>query len=344
MPFQSLAWMRRHGPFLRRCHAHYGDIFTLRLAYEGNVVILAHPDAVREVFTGDPSVVHAGEASAVLRPIVGRESLLVLDDRPHLLKRKLLLPQFHGGHMPGYEALMREVAEREVERWPNDQAFSLLPRMHTIAVEVILQALLGVAQGSYLERLRDSVRELLDRYTETRTMAALFILGPALTLRVTALGELLRRVDEALYAEIACRRHDRNCEGREDVISLLLQARLEDGAQMSDEDVRDQLMSLIVAGHETTGTALAWALERLLRTPSALRRLREEIAAGQDAYADAVCKETLRLRPVVPVVTRRLQESLQIGGWLLPAGATVAVHRPHPPSPGHLPRTVAVSP
>jgi cytochrome P450 len=152
MPFQSLAWMRRHGPFLRRCHARYGDIFTLRLAYEGNVVILAHPDAVREVFTGDQSVVHAGEASAVLRPIVGRESVLVLDDRPHLLKRKLLLPQFHGGHMPGYEALMREVAEREVERWPNDQAFSLLPCMHTIAVEVILQALLGVAQGSYLER------------------------------------------------------------------------------------------------------------------------------------------------------------------------------------------------
>ena len=172
-------------------------------------------------------------------------------------------------------------------------------------------------------------------------MAALFILGPALTLRVTALGELLRRVDEALYAEIACRRHDRHCKGREDVISLLLQARLEDGAQMSDEDVRDQLMSLIVAGHETTGTALAWALERLLRTPSALHRLREEIAAGQDAYADAVCKETLRLRPVVPVVTRRLQEPTQIGGWLLPAGATVAVHRP---SPGHLPRTVAVSP
>jgi cytochrome P450 len=196
--------------------------------------------------------------------------------------------------------------------------------MHTIAVEVILQALLGVAQGSYLERLRDSVRELLDRYTETRTMAALFILGPALTLRVTALGELLRRVDEALYAEIACRRHDRHCEGHQDVISLLLQARLGDGAQMSDEDVRDQLMSLIVAGHETTGTALAWALERLLRTPSALHRLREEIAAGQDAYADAVCKETLRLRPVVPVVTRRLQEPTQIGGWLLPAGTTVA--------------------
>jgi cytochrome P450 family 135 len=324
MPFQALAWMSRPGPFLDRCRARYGDIFTIKLPYEGNWVILAHPDGAREVFTGDSSKLHAGEANAVLRPILGGESVLLLDDEPHLVKRKLMLPSFHGERMESYGGLMREVAEREIDQWPIGKPFPLLPRMQAITLDVIMRAVLGMEEGRRLERLRGELRELLDWSTDARALLALVVLGPDATLRFTPLRGLLRRVDAAIYEEIAHHRHDSRSEPRDDVLSLLLQARYEDGRTMSDRDLRDQLLTLLVAGHETTATALAWGLERLLRTPAAFERLRAEVAAGEEAYLDAVCKETLRLRPVLPMVGRRLLEPMRIGGWTLPAGTKVA--------------------
>jgi cytochrome P450 len=323
MPLQALAWMSRPGAFLERCHARCGDIFTITLPYEGNWVILAHPDAVRQVFTGDPSKLHAGEANAVLRPILGSESVLLLDDEPHLVKRKLMLPPFHGERMQGYSGLVREIAEREVERWPVGEPFPLLPRMQAITLEVIMRAVLGVQNGPRLARLRKELRDLLDWSTDARALLALLLLGPDAILRLTRLRRLLRRVDEAIYEEIEHHRRDPRLDQREDVLSLLLRARYENGEPMSDGDLRDQLVTLLVAGHETTATALAWALERLLRTPASLERLQAELAAGEEAYLDAVCKETLRLRPVLPMVGRRLLEPMEIGGWTLAAGTKV---------------------
>jgi cytochrome P450 family 135 len=324
VPWQTLAWMGRPGPFLERCQRRFGDIFTISLAYEGKWVILAHPDAVQQVFTGDPSRLHAGEANAVLRPILGSQSVLLLDDQPHLLKRKLMLPAFHGECIQRHGLLMQEIAEREIERWPIGQPFPLLPRMQAITLEVIMRAVLGVEEGSRLERLGAVLRDLLDWSTNPRALMALLMVGPDLTLRLTPLRVLRRRVDAAIYGEISHHRDDPRVEERDDVLSLLLQARYEDGVGISDEDLRDQLVTLLIAGHETTATALAWAFERLLHTPAAFERVREKLADGDEAYLDAVCRETLRLRPVLPLVGRRLLEPMQIGGWTLPAGTKVA--------------------
>jgi cytochrome P450 family 135 len=328
---QTLAFIGRPGPFMQRCHIRYGDMFAIRLAYEGDWVIIAHPELAREVFTGDPSVLHAGEANRLLLPLLGRFSLLVQDEHEHLIRRKLVLPPFHGDRIQGFAGLMREIAEREIERWPVNQPFAILPSMQRITLEVIMRTVFGAPSERPSNGLAEALRDLLGWFTSPRALLALFTLGPKLTLSLTGLRRHLRRVDRILYREITRSRRDPDLGARDDVLSLLLLARFDDGQAMNDEDVRDQLVTLLIAGHETTATALAWAVERLLRTPAAFGRLVEEIAAGDEGYLNAVCLETLRLRPVLPLVGRRLTEPMRIGEYRLPAGTRVApsVHLIH---------------
>ena len=322
-PAQTLGWVTRPGPFLARARRRYGDTFSVKIAQEGNWVMLTDPDDVQQVFTGDPRLLHAGAANVILLPLLGHHSVLLLDGERHMAQRKLLLPPFHGKRMRGYEDLMKGVAQQELERWPRGEPFPLWPRMQAVTLEVIIRAVFGVRGEDRLERMRTRLREALEITTDMRSFLAVAALGPQRVSRMRFFQRELDPVNEVLLDEIRDRRGSGDLDQRDDILSMLLTASHEDGSPMSDQELRDELMTLLVAGHETTATALAWAMERLVRHPDMLRRLAEEAEAGEDEYADAVVKETLRLRPVIPLVVRELQEPMEFGGHLLPAGARV---------------------
>jgi cytochrome P450 len=329
---QTLAWGARPGPFMLRCRARYGDTFTLRIAQEGHWVMTCDPDTVQQVFKGDSRLLHAGEANKVLLPVVGRHSVLLLDEQEHMSQRKLLLPPFHGKRMARYGELIASATERELEGWPTGQPFQLRPRMQAVTLEVIIRAVFGIRDEERVALMRQRLSESLELTSDVRAMLALAVLGPERLYRWRFFQREFGSVNELVLDEIGRRRDASDLEERDDILSLLLQARHEDGRPMGDAELRDELMTLLVAGHETTANALAWAMERLVRHPDKLARLSEEAAAGEDEYADAVVKETLRLRPVLPIVVRRLQEPMEIGGQLLPAGASITpciylVHR-----------------
>ncbi len=330
---QTAIWARHAQWLLGQCSRRFGDMFTLRILHEGTWVVLSNPEHVKQVFTGDPRVFHAGEGNRILLPVLGEHSLLLLDEDVHMEQRKLLLPPFHGKRMQSYEQLMREVAVAEIEQWPRGEPHKLRPRMQALTLEIILRTVFGLDEGERLERLRRELRGLLDLLSNPRMFMFPLLLGPD---RVSAWGSfrrLIGEVDRLVYEQIAERRRGSADDGRDDILSLLLEARHEtDNSPMSDEELRDELLTLLTAGHETTANALAWAVERLTRHPDKLERLTHEVNTGETAYLDAVVAETLRLRPVISIVARRLTEPVEIGGWRLPAGVTVTpsiflVHR-----------------
>ncbi len=307
-------------------------MFTIRIAHEGTWVFVSDPEAIKQVFTGDPRLLHAGAANLVLLPVLGEHSVLLLDEPEHMGQRKLMLPPFHGKRMKAYGDLMARVAADEIDRWPTDAPVRMRPRMQAVTLEVILRAVFGVDEGERLNRLRDELRRTLNMLSDPRRAMFLVVLGPERLRKLRPFRRYLQRVDELLFEEIRSRRSARDLAERDDILSLLLQASDEEGRPMSDRELRDELMTLLVAGHETTATALSWAVELLARHPAELERLEADVAGGDGAYLDAVIKETLRLRPVIALVLRKLMEPMEIGGRLLPAGASVApsiylVHR-----------------
>ncbi|MHB1537868.1 MAG: cytochrome P450 [Solirubrobacteraceae bacterium] len=331
VPVQTLGWITRPLPFLERCAQRYGETFTLRIRSHSTWVVVSHPDDVKRVFTGDPHVLRAGEANEILRPVLGAGSVLLLDEPRHMQERKLMLPPFHGERMHGYRELIAEVAHRQLAEWPVGEPFPLWPRMQAITLEVIMRAVFGIEDAQRLEHVSAVLEAALRWLTHRRRLAAMSMLGPDRFAADPSFRATLAPVDQALSAEIARRRRDPDLSQRQDILSLLLAAHYEDGSQISDATLRDELLTLLLAGHETTATSLAWAFERLLRHPDKLARLREEASAGETAYADAVVKETLRLRPVLPVVVRRLAAPFEIRGYELPAGAAVTpcIHLVH---------------
>jgi cytochrome P450 family 135 len=310
---------------LYSCQERYGDVFTLRIAYEGTWVMLADPEAVKQVFTGDPRVFHAGEGNQILAPFLGRNSVLVLDEKPHLSQRKLLLPPFHGARMQGYEQTMSEIAAQEIESWPTGTPYKLRPRMQAITLEIILRTVFGVRGGERQAELREALRGFLDLTTNPVALLPLLLIGPSRARQFPLLRRRIDRIDALIYREIAERRRAEDLEERDDVLSMLIAARHEDGSPMRDVEMRDELLTLLVAGHETTATSLAWAIERLVRHPEKLERLRAEVEEGDgEEYLTATIQETLRLRPVISIVLRRLTEPVEIAGYELPAGVSVA--------------------
>jgi cytochrome P450 len=330
---QTAIWVRGAQWMLSQCAARFGDAFTLRILQEGTWVVLSNPDHVKQVFTGDPRVFHAGEGNRVLLPVLGEHSVLLLDERAHMEQRKLLLAPLHGKRMQGYGELMAEIAAKEIDRWPAGEPYRLRPRMQAITLEIILRAVFGLEHGERLRRLRIELRRLLDMLTQPQMLLFPLLMGPERLSRFGPFQRLHADVDELVYSEIAERRRAGDLDARDDILSMLLQARHEsDGSPMTDQEVRDELLTLLVAGHETTATALAWAVERLIRHPDKLARLTDEVRSGTKDYLEAVVTETLRLRPVISLVARRLTEPVEIGRWQLPAGVTVApsiylVHR-----------------
>jgi cytochrome P450 len=305
---------------MEECRRRYGDSFTLKIANEGRWVFITDPEAVKQVFTGDPRLLHAGEANVVLLPVLGPNSLLLLDEGAHMRQRKLMLPAFHGDRLRGYTETMRLVAEDEIASWPLEQPLATRPRMQALTLEVIMRTVFGVQDEERKRRLTEALSEVLRWGIDPRRMALGAALGPSRVVRLGLWRSVLDPADAAIYDEIAAHRSAGELEQHDDVLSLLLQARHEDGSAMSDKELRDELITLLVAGHETTANSLAWALERLVRHPSALARLR----VGDEGYTDAVVKETMRLRPTIAIVLRTLKEPMEIGGRLLPAGVTVA--------------------
>ncbi len=318
---QVLAYARDPLGFLIGFQRRYGDVFRVSFPFYKDLTYVADPALVKQLFTTPPERVHAGEANAtVLEPALGPHSVLTLDEAPHMRQRKLLLPPFHGERIERYGELMREVTLAEMESWPVGEPFALRPHTQRITLAVIMRAVFGVHDEARLSRFE----ALIERFAGRLSL-------------VTALPPLRRSygrwspwarflkareaLDEFIYEEIALRRAENTAEGEEpeDVLSLLLSARHEDGSPMSDAELRDELVTILAAGHETTATGLAWAIERLLRNPEVLGRLRESLAAGEDGYLEATIKETLRARPVIVDVARKLTEPLQIGGYELPA-------------------------
>jgi cytochrome P450 len=308
---QTVAWWNRTVPFLERCRERYGKRFTMRLLQAPPFVHHSEPEHLREIFTAPPEVLHPGEGARLLEPVVGANSVILLDERAHLSQRKLMLPAFHGEKMKRLSGLMEEVSEREVARWPKGEPIALHPRLQALTLEIILRAVFGLDEGDRLDSMRARLAGILQ-----------FGARPSSTLPMLQRGrrwrEFLRGREEAdalIYETVDERRGDG--DERDDVLAMLLEARHEDGSPMSPLELRDELMTLLVAGHETTASELAWAFERLARTPDVLARLTEEIDAGDDdAYVTATVHETLRRRPVLPNAAPRLvMEPVEIGGW-----------------------------
>jgi cytochrome P450 len=321
-----LGYLREPIDFPSRVRRRYGDVFTVSFPFYKRLVYAADPELVKELFTASPEIARAGEARALLlETALGMYSLFTLDGKSHMRQRRLLLPSFHGEHIQRYSELMREATLRDMESWPVGEPFALHERFKRITLEVIMRAVFGV-HGK--ERLV-SFEQLVDTFIERVTLVASF---PPLRRRFGRWSPWARfvaareKLDAFIYEEIAMRRAalaDSDEAPSDDVLSLLMSACHDDGSPMSDVELRDELVTILGAGHETTTVGLSWTMERLLRNPRAFARLQESLAAGEDDYLDAAIKEALRVRPVIGEIGRKLAEPMNIGGYDLPAGTLV---------------------
>jgi cytochrome P450 len=321
---QSVGMWKRPRAFMERCRARYGKRFTIRFVGTPPFVMLSDPADVKGVFTSPPEMLHPGEGARVLEPVVGSNSVILLDESAHMEQRKLMLPAFHGQKVERLSGLMADVAEREIASWPRGQTIDLHPRMQRLTLEIILRAVFGLDPGQRLDALRDVLRAQLafgDRPISLlppppeSIAKVLGRIGP-----FAAFLRLQEKTDRLLFELIDERRRENG--KRDDMLTMLLAARHEDGSAMSPQELRDELMTLLVAGHETTASALAWAFERLARSPAVLGRLLDEVEAGDgDDYLTATIQETLRRRPVLPNAAPRLvKQQVEIGGWAYPPG------------------------
>jgi len=319
---QAVGWARRPYPFMKRCQERYGDLFTLRILHSGTWVFLCDPDDVKRVLTAPAGSLGMALANPLLRPVLGPRSVMLLEEPGHMNRRRLMLPPFHGKRMDGDAEMMASVTREVVRSWPAGEPFELWPHMQAITQEVIMRSVFGPDPEERLGNLRTLLHQLTQALNEPSRLNAAAALGPRWLARSDGFRAAMAPVEEALLEEVDRRRRAGE-NGRKDIVSILIEARYEDGSPLSEDDLRDELMTLLTDG--PTSSSLAWVFERLLRHPEKLRRLQEEVLAGEeDSYMDAVVKETLRLCPPVPVVVRRLLEPMELGGYTLPAGTVVA--------------------
>jgi cytochrome P450 family 135 len=345
---QAVAWARRPLPFLERCQKHFGDTFTIRVKHAGTWVVLADPEDVKKVFTADHAVLGVGLANSILGPLLGPRSVMLLEEPEHVRRRKLMLPPFHGERMKGYSEMMAEVTRRELAGWPLGEPFELWPRMQEITLEAIMRVVFGPEETDRLQRLRVFLRRLTNWMNDPRRLNLLAAAGPSRFAGNSDYRGMMGPVEDAVLEEVRRRQQDPSCTdphsgtpsgaqaGGTDIAAMLGEARYEDGSPMTEQDLRDELVTLLTDG--PTSSLLSWSFERILRHPDKYARLRAEVdppdggqAGSDDAYLDAVVKETMRLCPAAPLVVRKLLAPMQLGGYTIPAGTTVApcVHLVH---------------
>lgn len=302
--------------FLDRCHRRYGDVFAVYAAPTGTLVYLVDPDDIRTVFAGAPETYHAGEANSVLRGVLGDSSVLLLDGPEHRSRRRQMLPPFHRDAVRRQAERMAEIAAADVATWPVQQEFPVASRMSAITLEVILRVVIGTRD----ERRLDALRRALPPVVHGGAMEAAAMVRPGLLHRRpwARVRRARAEADRLLRAEIAGCRTDPALAERTDVLAMLVRS-----TGMTDDELRDQLMTLLLAGHETTATGLSWTLERLVRHPDVLARAVRAAAEEDDEYLDAIVRESLRVRPVIFDVVRRLTAPVELAGHRLPAGVTV---------------------
>jgi cytochrome P450 len=321
-PLATLKWQRYTPGLLETARERYGHVWTLRLMGGATFVIVSDPELVEEVLTADKSVLY-GEAR-LAKPILGDHSVLVLNDREHTAMRELLLPPFHGEHVQRYRELMARICEQELASWPLHQPLPLLPRLQNITLNVVVSAIFGVTEAARQETLRARILDMLEWGGSPWRMTwhqVKFMRGwapPKAFLRVRA------PVDVVLFEEIDRARHDPRLEERDDILAMLLKARHDDGSPMTDRELRDQLMTLLIQGHTSTANGIGWVLERVLRHPEVYERLRAEAQTASEDYLDAVVKETLRVRPPLPFPMRRVNQPFQLGEYELEPGVMIA--------------------
>jgi cytochrome P450 len=320
---QTLYWTSRPLPFMRNARKRYGDVFTLRIRHTGTWVLLSDPADVKTVFTAPAQALGVGEANTLLGPVLGSSSVMLLEEPAHMTHRKRMLPPFHGRQMMDYGDIVNEVTREEIARWPVGKPFPLWPRMQSITLDVIMRATFGSIETPHMRRLRELMRRLTDWMNNPRQLAVLAAFGPRWLIRNASFRAVMDPVEAAVLQEVRNRRAAASPKQPPDICTVIEQAHAEQGTPLSEQEMRDELMTLILDG--PTSSSLAWAFERLMRNPQTLERLRDEVLAGsEEAYLDAVVRETLRLRPAVPVVVRRLIEPMELGNYTVPAGATVA--------------------
>jgi cytochrome P450 len=331
---QTLGFIFGGVRYLEACRRRYGDVVTFGTLFDSKFVMVFDPGMVKQVFQGSNAQLHAGEANALLGPILGERSVLLLDEGEHLRHRRLMLPSFHGQRLQVFEQVMRDA----IDSWPVGEAFPMLPTMQSLTLRVIMRAVFGFEEGPAEDELRNRLREMIEPVARARGLLLITMLsrlGRANRGEAARFEARRRAVDELLFEEIARRRAAPDLEQRTDVFSALLLAEDEDGERLSDREVRDELVTLLLAGHETTATGLAWTFDLLLHSPPVLARAADAAREvdGDDEYLDAVVKESLRLRPVIPGVGRVVRgEPFALNGYVIPVGVEInpsirVVHR-----------------
>jgi cytochrome P450 len=315
-----------------RCEARYGEIFTLRVRRKKPWVLLTNPEHVKLVFTRASELMGAGagEANPLLEPLLGSRSVMLLDEPQHMGDRRRLLPSFHGQRMKDYGAMMTDVAEGEVGKWPTGEPFELWPRMQSISLEVVMRSVFEGIDPQRAQLLRRRLVELTNWINHPRRLAMLAAFGSRSITANSGFRRAMEKVESVVLDEVRLRRARGVSPEQEDIFSMLERAHSQDGQPAGEEKMRDELVTMLSDG--PTATSLAWVFERLLRYPRKLAKLREEVLRDEgDEYLDAVVKETLRLCPAVPLVMRRLAEPMELGGYTLPADTIVApcVYRMH---------------
>ncbi|MGH2955487.1 MAG: cytochrome P450, partial [Solirubrobacterales bacterium] len=317
--------MYRPIPFMERCRDRYGPIFSIRLGPSGHVFVISDPAAAKQVLTADPEFFRAGDTNGIFKDVVGNHSILVMDGPEHLHHRRILLPVV-GRHAERYRELIAEVARGRVATWEPGTEIRLLGEMEAISFEVMMRIAMGSDGTSEREaQLRTLIPQMMDRCESAFTLIPWFRHELGGITPYARLMRFIEGIDEILYEAIAERRKDPLVQVREDALSLLVRATYDDGAPLEDRVIRDELLTMLMAGYETTTAGLTWAFERLLRSPEKLERLTDELEAGDESYLMAVVKETLRRRPVIPIAARKASMPIELLGYTLPAGSVLMV-------------------
>jgi cytochrome P450 family 135 len=327
---QVLRFNQRQIEFVFRARRELGEVFRLNGMVSGHPIVTSHPDHVESLFKAKPEDAPSLTGESPLRPIVGPNSTLTALGERHMRQRKLLLPSFHGEAVARYAQMISEAAEREIDRWPVGRPFALAPRMQAITLDVIMSGIFGVdgkpAVGTPEHGLRTATRGLVQASTwPLAQVAELMNIGRDEPTGLTRAG--LALLDKPTYAVIAKRRSDDALEERTDILSMLLRARTEEGEALTDRELRDELLTLVLAGHETTANSLAWTWERLVRHPEAYDRLRESVRSGEDAEDNVewAINEGMRSRPVIPMIGRRVTVPWRLGEFAVPADTPIAM-------------------